>query len=165
MYVNTTKACRIGKRQFDLRKQWISTTYLCHFLTTTHFNLFRWKCHKIYIFSPVNMLIWVRKADGENMKKLMKAKLMRKTCGERWKVNESRLPRLIQVLSEQDTLLELTLIKILFNISKPNRTRYFHCYPEMCWIYNQNTAEKHKIFTICEIFKVIIAVLQCFQIS
>ena len=52
------------------------------------------------------------------MKKLMKAKLMRKTCGERWKVNESRLPRLIQVLREQDTLLELTLIKILFNIKR-----------------------------------------------
>ena len=41
---------------------------------------------------------------------------------ERWKVNESRLPELIQVLSEQDTLLELTQVKILFNISKPNRT-------------------------------------------
>ena len=64
------------------------------------------------------------------MKKLMKAKLMRKTCGEKWKVNESRLPRLIQVLREQDTLLELTLIKILFKISKTNRTRYFLCYPK-----------------------------------
>ena len=99
------------------------------------------------------MLIWERKADGEDMKKLMKAKLMRKTCGEKWKVNESRLPRLIQVLREQDTLLELTLIKILFKISKTNRTRYFLCYPEMCQIYNQNTAEKHRIITICEIFQ------------
>ena len=72
---------KIGKRQSDLERADLKNSCVSFFSQRITGRRKHFVENVSVTKSSCNMLILLRKADVENMKKLMKAKLMRKTCG------------------------------------------------------------------------------------